>query len=94
MTDPRFQAITGNPQYCTLVRSRAVLASILCAAMLMIYFGFILLIAYAPKFLGTPINGGIVTIGIPIGLLVIISALQGLMPASRTPNLTVWFMRS
>ena len=42
--------------------------------MLVIYFGFILLVAYAPNFLGTPIGTGVMTIGIPIGLCVIVFA--------------------
>jgi uncharacterized membrane protein (DUF485 family) len=42
--------------------------------MLIVYFGFILLIAYAPKFLGTPLGSGVTTIGIPIGLSVIVLA--------------------
>jgi uncharacterized membrane protein (DUF485 family) len=40
-----------------------------------IYYGFILMVAYAPKFLGTPLSeGSVMTIGIPIGLFVIVSA--------------------
>ena len=35
---------------------------------------FILLVAYAPSFLGIRLGTGVMTIGIPIGLLVIISA--------------------
>jgi uncharacterized membrane protein (DUF485 family) len=42
--------------------------------MLGIYLSFILLVAFVPQFLGIPIGNGVTTIGIPIGLLVIISA--------------------
>ncbi len=42
--------------------------------MIVIYFGFILLIAFDPKFLGTPIGSGVMTIGIPVGLFVIVAA--------------------
>ena len=42
--------------------------------MLAIYFGFIFIIAFAPKTLGTPIGSGVTTIGIPLGLFVIVSA--------------------
>nr|WP_231168831.1 DUF485 domain-containing protein [Bradyrhizobium sp. 41S5] len=42
--------------------------------MLVVYFGFILLVAYAPKFLGMPLGSGVMTIGIPIGLSVIVLA--------------------
>jgi uncharacterized membrane protein (DUF485 family) len=44
--------------------------------MLVIYYGFIFLIAYDPGFLGTPISeGGVTTIGFPIGVGVILSAI-------------------
>lgn len=42
--------------------------------MLAIYFGFILLIAYGKAFLGTSLSGGTTTIGFPIGIAVILSA--------------------
>ena len=66
--------IRRDPLFNELVAKRSRLAWTLSAAMLAIYFGFILLIAFAPRFLGTPIGSGVTTIGIPIGLLVIISA--------------------
>jgi uncharacterized membrane protein (DUF485 family) len=42
--------------------------------MLIIYFGFILLVAFGKGFLGTPMGSGVTTIGIPIGVAVIVSA--------------------
>jgi uncharacterized membrane protein (DUF485 family) len=43
--------------------------------MLVIYYGFILVIAFAPKVLGTPLSAGsVITVGIPVGLGVIVSA--------------------
>ena len=42
--------------------------------MCVIYFGFILLVAFAPAFLGASLTGGVTTVGIPIGILVILSA--------------------
>ena len=56
--------------------------------MLVIYFGFILLVAYAPKFLGTPLGTGVTTIGIPIGLFVIVSAfvLTGIYVSKANSN--------
>jgi uncharacterized membrane protein (DUF485 family) len=56
------------------VRRRSSLGWMLSLMMLIVYFGFILLIAYAPKFLGTPLGSGVTTIGIPIGLSVIVLA--------------------
>jgi uncharacterized membrane protein (DUF485 family) len=69
-----YESIQQNPKYRELVRQRSTLGVSLSIIMLIIYFGFILLIAYAPKFLGTPIGTGVMTIGIPIGLAVIVSA--------------------
>ncbi|MEZ5581480.1 MAG: DUF485 domain-containing protein [Candidatus Competibacteraceae bacterium] len=43
--------------------------------MLIIYYSFIMTIAFAPGFLGEPLEpGSVTTVGIPIGLGVIISA--------------------
>jgi len=66
--------IERDPNYQELVRRRSSLGWMLSLIMLVIYFGFILLVAYAPKFLGTPIGSGVTTIGIPIGLSVIVLA--------------------
>jgi uncharacterized membrane protein (DUF485 family) len=42
--------------------------------MLVIYFGFILLVAFAKPLLATKIGGGVTSLGILLGLGVIISA--------------------
>ncbi len=63
-----------DPNYQELVRRRSSLGWTLSLIMLVIYFGFILLVAYAPKFLGMHLGTGVTTIGIPIGLFVIVSA--------------------
>ena len=69
-----YEAIEQNPKYQELIRRRTSLAAALSLTMLAIYLGFIMLVAYAPEFLATPLAGGVTTIGIPIGLFVIISA--------------------
>ncbi len=69
-----YEEIERNPKYQELVRRRKSLGIALSLIMLAIYLGFILLVAYAPKFLATPLAGGVTTIGIPIGLFVIVSA--------------------
>jgi uncharacterized membrane protein (DUF485 family) len=68
------EKIEQDPDYQELVRRRSSLGWTLSLIMLVIYFGFILLVAYAPKFLGMPLGTGVMTIGIPIGLFVIVSA--------------------
>jgi uncharacterized membrane protein (DUF485 family) len=69
-----YEAIQRNPKYQQLVRQRSVFGWTLTAVTLIIYFGFILLIGYAPKFLGIRIGDSVMTIGLPIGLFVIVSA--------------------
>jgi len=70
----RLEAIQNNPKYQQLVTERRSLGLWLSAAMCVIYFGFILLVAFAPGFLGASLTGGVTTVGIPIGILVILSA--------------------
>jgi uncharacterized membrane protein (DUF485 family) len=68
------EAIEKNPRYQQLVVQRRSLGITLSALMCAIYFGFILLVAFAPGFLGASLLGGVTTVGIPLGLLVIVSA--------------------
>jgi len=66
--------IKQNPMYADLVAKRSRFARALAVAMLAVYFGFVLLVAFNKPFLATPIGAGVTTIGIPLGLLVIVSA--------------------
>ena len=74
MDDQIVKRIQNNPKYAELVRRRSTLGWSLSALMLLIYVGFILTIAYAPKLLGIPLGTGVMTVGIPVGLFVILSA--------------------
>lgn len=74
MADTSLDAIQSNPKYTQLVEQRRSLGLTLSAAVCVIYFGFILLVAFAPGFLGASLVGGVTTIGIVIGVLVIIAA--------------------
>jgi uncharacterized membrane protein (DUF485 family) len=69
-----YQRVESNPKFRELVAVRGRFAIALTIAMLVIYFGFILLVAFGKGFLGTQIGGGVVTVGIPLGLFVIASA--------------------
>jgi uncharacterized membrane protein (DUF485 family) len=67
--------IKNDPDFLKLVSERSRFAWILTIIMLVIYFGFVLIIAFDPSFLGTPLfEGSVTTIGIPIGIGVILSA--------------------
>ena len=67
-------AIKSNPKYHELLSKRKSFAWILAAIMLIIYYGFILIVAFNKEFLGQSLSGGVTTVGIPVGLGVIISA--------------------
>jgi uncharacterized membrane protein (DUF485 family) len=76
MDDRLVQLIRSNPTFATLERRRNVLGRSLCVLMLVIYYGFILLIAFAPGLLATPVvTSGVVTLGFPIGIGVILAAI-------------------
>lgn len=66
--------VRRDPEFKALVHDRSRLAWGLSLTMTTIYFGFILLIAFAPDLLGIPIGNGVMTIGIPLGVGVILAA--------------------
>jgi uncharacterized membrane protein (DUF485 family) len=74
MATQSYEAIQHDPKYKELVRIRSAFSWTLTAVTLVIYFGFILLIGYRPKFLGIPLGDSVMTLGLPIGLFVIVSA--------------------
>ena len=63
--------IKSNPKYQQLVQTRSKFAWKLAIFVFIMYYGFILLLAYKPEVLGTSISGGVTTWGIPVGLLII-----------------------
>ncbi|MCI4678496.1 DUF485 domain-containing protein [Rhodoblastus acidophilus] len=67
------EEIEKNPKFQELVAKRRTLGWSLTILTLIIYFGFILLIAFDPKFLGEKMGDGVMTIGMPIGLAVIVA---------------------
>ncbi|EXJ16605.1 DUF485 domain-containing protein [Imhoffiella purpurea] len=75
MQQDSVDAIKAHPRYQELVCSRKCFAWNLTVLMLVIYYGFIMIIAFAPSWLGTPIaEGATTTIGIPIGIVIIVAA--------------------
>ena len=69
-----YEQIERNPKFLQLVSKRKSLGWTLSALMLIVYMGFILLVAYAPKLLGAAIGTGVMTVGVPVGLFVIVAA--------------------
>ena len=70
-TDPSLARIAASPLYRQLVRERARFAWTLTVTMLVIYFGFILSVAFARDLLARPVGGGTTTVGIVAGVAVI-----------------------
>jgi len=70
-----YKKIDADPVFHQLVKKRRAFALKLSAVMLGVYFAFILTIAYAPSVFGIPLfEGSVTTIGIPVGVAVILSA--------------------
>ncbi len=68
--------ISKSAKFDALVKEKMRFSWQLTFVMLVIYYGFILLIAFAPSWLGKPLwAGAMTTIGIPLGIVVILSAL-------------------
>lgn len=70
----RVEAIARDPRYTALVRERGRFAWMLTAIILAAYFGFILLVAFDKALLGASLAGGATSVGIPVGLGIIIVA--------------------
>lgn len=70
----RLREIQADPDFQKLVRSRTRFSLVLTALTLVIYFGFVLLVAFAPGWLGQSLSGGATTIGIPLGVGIIVAA--------------------
>ena len=69
-----YQRVLRSARFQELVRQRSGFAWTLSIAMLVIYFGFILLVAFAKPLLAIKIGGGVTSLGIVLGLIVIVSA--------------------
>ena len=70
----RSAQVRAHPAFAVLISQRRRLAVTLTASMLMIYFGFVFLVAFAPSVMATPISSTI-TLGFLLGLGVILSAI-------------------
>ncbi|MBF0305307.1 MAG: DUF485 domain-containing protein [Alphaproteobacteria bacterium] len=68
--------IVGNAKFAELVSRRSSYAWMLSIVMLVIYYAFIVVVAFWPGLFGTPlVEGSVTTIGFPIGIAVILSAI-------------------
>ena len=72
MDDNLVAKVTANPQYQALKARRMRFGLWLTLAMLVVYYGFILLVAFNKPLLATRIGEGVTTLGMPLGLGVIV----------------------
>jgi uncharacterized membrane protein (DUF485 family) len=67
--------ILQDPRYLELVQKRSRMAWTLSAIVCVIFYGFILMIAFTPGFLTSPISAGsVIPIGLPMGVGVILAS--------------------
>lgn len=73
LTPEQVQRLMQHPTFVQLERQRWRLGLTLTVVQLAIYFGFILLVAWSPDTLCQSWSGGVMTMGIPLGIAVILS---------------------
>ena len=66
------QRIAAHPKYQELKSKRSSFGWMLTIAMLVVYYGFIVLVAFYKPLMATKTGDGVMTLGMPIGLFVIV----------------------
>jgi uncharacterized membrane protein (DUF485 family) len=73
MSESISKKIQQNPKYLELASRRGRLAWTLSAIVCVIFYGFILMIAFTPDILTAPISAGsVIPIGLPLGVAIIV----------------------
>ena len=72
MIDPVVSKIQQHPKYLELRRKRNTFGWALTLLMMIVYYGYIALIAFNKPFLAQPIGAGVISLCIPIGMGVIV----------------------
>lgn len=76
MNEAIIKRIGQDPRYASLVARRSRFGWIMSAAMFAAFIGFILLVAFAKAWLAQPIGDGVTSVGIPVGLGLILFAIM------------------
>lgn len=71
----RYDEVLADPRYQQLVRRRGRFTWTLSIVMLVAYFGYIALVAFDKSLLARPIGGGVTSLGIPVGVGLILLAI-------------------
>ena len=72
MTNDLTSRILADPNYHALKARRSRFGWWLTLAMMLVYYGFILLVAFNKPFLSQRLGDGVMTVGIPLGFGVIL----------------------
>lgn len=72
MAQATWDRIRANPKFQTFIKKRNTYSIIMTVLGSIAYYGFILLVAYDKEFLATKLGTGVTTIGIPLGVGVIV----------------------
>ncbi len=75
MNKETVEGIQNDPNYKELLSKRTGFAWTLSIIMLVVYYGYILIIAFSKESLHTPVSeGSLMTVGMPIGVAIILFA--------------------
>ena len=72
MQDKMLAKVLADPNYERLVSARSSFGWILTAIMMVVYYGYIAVIAFNKEIFAQRLGEGVMTVGIPIGLGVIV----------------------
>jgi len=73
MTVETVDQIKNHPKYQELVSTRSRYAWTLSILMLLVYYTFIMTIAFKPELLAVPLSdGSVISVGIPVGIAIIL----------------------
>ena len=72
MKDDLVQRIASHPKYQELKSKRSSFGWWLTLSMMVVYYGFVLLVAFNKEFLAQRLGDGVMTVGIPLGFGVIV----------------------
>jgi len=72
MQDDLVQRIASHPKYQELKAKRSSFGWWLTLSMMVVYYGFVLLVAFNKEFLAQRLGAGVMTVGIPLGFGVIV----------------------
>ena len=72
MTPEHIERISNHPDFQQLIQRKRRLNGSLTLFMLAAYYGFVLLVAFAPGLLGQSLSGGVTSVGMLVGVLMVL----------------------